>query len=102
MVCAGCALEFFSDAEDAGRISAGATTASVGGAFAFDRGASLTGPYGTAAATDATGNTSEFCSPMKLPTRVYLAFVVRRVPWLMVACDPVRHGTDVVTPAVRG
>ena len=65
--CTGCALEFFSDDKDEGRVFEGSTTAEGDGTFTFNRTESFTGPNVTATATDADGNTSEFSAPVSVP-----------------------------------
>ena len=74
--CPGCTVEIFSDAEDEGRLYEGTTLADATGHFAFARPGRLTGPYLTATATDAAGNTSEFSAPVGL-NRLWLP-VIRR------------------------
>jgi len=68
--CPGCTIEVFSDAEDEGRIYEGNTCASASGAFTFVKNGLLTGPFITATATDADGNTSEFSLPKTMPEGV--------------------------------
>jgi len=70
-------VEIFSDAEDEGRIYEGNTVANSSGAFIFDKGGSLVGPYVTATATDSEGNTSEFSSPYEAWRRVYLPVILK-------------------------
>jgi parallel beta-helix repeat protein len=62
--CPRCILEIFSDAEDEGRVYEGSTIADASGAFIFSKGSYLTGPNVTATATDLSGNTSEFSTPI--------------------------------------
>jgi hypothetical protein len=64
--CAGCQIDVFSDAGSQGRTYEGSTTASMAGAWSFI--GSIVGPYATATATDASGNTSQFSAPMPVPT----------------------------------
>lgn len=69
--CAGCLIEVFSDNEDEGRLYEGVTTAGPNGRWALNKGTALAGPFVTATATDAYGNTSEFssvASPLPTPT----------------------------------
>ena len=75
--CADCALEFFSDNEDEGRVFEGSTTAESDGIFTFKRAGRLTGPNVTATATDADGNTSEFSAPVPVVFQVYLPLLIR-------------------------
>lgn len=65
--CANCTIEIFSDAVDEGAIYEGTTTADASGNWTLTKTGGLTGPYVTATATDANGNTSEFSAPMSLP-----------------------------------
>jgi hypothetical protein len=60
VTCAKCAVEIFSDSDDEGAIYEGEVVAGSGGSFAFEKGASLTGPHVTATTTDGDGNTSQF------------------------------------------
>jgi parallel beta-helix repeat protein len=53
-------VEFFSDAEDEGRIYEGFATADGSGQFTFNKVGGFTGPNLTATSTDGDGNTSEF------------------------------------------
>jgi hypothetical protein len=59
-------VEIFSDDEDEGRVYEGTTTADAGGLFSFSKPEGFTGPYLTATATDAGGNTSEFSGPVQV------------------------------------
>jgi hypothetical protein len=59
--CPNCTIDVYSDDEDEGRIYEGATTANGSGDWTFN--GSLDGPFVTATATDAAGNTSEFSAP---------------------------------------
>ena len=61
--CVNCEVEFFSDENDQGRIYEGRAKADSTGNFSYSRGAPFTGPYLTATATDADGNTSAFSDP---------------------------------------
>jgi hypothetical protein len=61
--CGGCTVEVYSDAEDEGAHYEGRTTADGAGSFAFSKGTALAGAHGTATATDALGNTSQFSYP---------------------------------------
>jgi CSLREA domain-containing protein len=62
--CANCTIDIYSDDEDEGRIYEGSTTADGGGNWTFND--TPVGPFVTATATDAAGNTSEFSSPFEL------------------------------------
>jgi len=57
--CANCIIEIFSTSSNEGDIYEGQTKANSMGTFTYDHGVSFTGPYLTATATDADGNTSE-------------------------------------------
>ncbi|HEX9837733.1 MAG TPA: Ig-like domain-containing protein, partial [Anaerolineales bacterium] len=61
--CANCTVEIFSDSGDEGAIYEGRVVADGNGAFIFEKGAPLAGPFLTATATDPDGNTSEFSQP---------------------------------------
>jgi hypothetical protein len=63
--CAGCAIDVYSDHVDEGRIYEGSTEADGDGNWSFSGGVS--GPYVTATATDAGGNTSEFSAKFAMP-----------------------------------
>jgi len=54
-------VEIFSDDDDEGQIYEGTTTADANGNFQWN--GTLTGPFVTATATDADGNTSQFSQP---------------------------------------
>jgi hypothetical protein len=62
--CAECIVELFSDEEDEGAIYEGTAVADGGGNWTWS--GNPTGPYVTATATDAAGNTSEFSAPQRL------------------------------------
>jgi len=64
--CANCTVEVFSDANGEGAIYEGTTTADSSGNWTLTKSGGLTGPYVTATATDANGNTSEFSAPRSL------------------------------------
>jgi hypothetical protein len=64
--CAGCAVELFSTADDEGAIYEGTATTDGAGNWQVGIAAGLSGPYLTATATDALGNTSEFSPPVAL------------------------------------
>ena len=60
--CNGCTVYVYSDADGEGEVFEGTTTAADGsGRWSFA--GTVTGPFVTATATDAAGNTSEFSSP---------------------------------------
>lgn len=61
--CANCIVEIFSDNGDEGAIYEGQVQADANGAFTFEKGTSLAGPFLTGTATDADGSTSEFSPP---------------------------------------
>lgn len=65
--CSNCTIEVFSDANDEGAIYEGTTTADASGNWTLTKAGGLTGPYVTATATDANGNTSEFSAPISVP-----------------------------------
>ncbi|MBM4465652.1 MAG: CSLREA domain-containing protein [Chloroflexi bacterium] len=64
--CANCVVEVFSDAADEGAVYEGTTTANAAGNWTLTKPGGLTGPYVTATATDAQGNTSEFSAPVSV------------------------------------
>lgn len=63
--CPNCTIDVYSDDEDEGRIYEGSTTANASGDWTFS--GAVTGPFVTATATDADGNTSEFSEPRTIP-----------------------------------
>ena len=63
--CANCTVDIYSDDVDEGRVYEGTTTASAGGTWTFNE--EVAGPFSTATATDAAGNTSEFSAPVTSP-----------------------------------
>ena len=65
MACANCIVEIFSDGDDEGAIFEGQAVADSNGAFTFEKGVPLTGPFLTATATDPDGSTSEFSPPVR-------------------------------------
>jgi hypothetical protein len=64
--CANCIVDIYSDSGAEGKVYEGSTDADADGRFTFDKAPS--GPYVTATATDANGNTSTFSSPFSVPT----------------------------------
>jgi hypothetical protein len=76
-VCAGCAVEIFLNGESEGRIYEGTTIAYGSGHFTLGQGSPLAGPYLTATATDADGNTSEFPVPHAAGGTACLPLVLR-------------------------
>lgn len=68
--CAGCRVEIFSDDLDEGAIFEGYTNADDEGNFEWT--GTATGPHFTATATDADGNTSQFCLPYEVPSAVFI------------------------------
>jgi hypothetical protein len=60
--CPGCIIDVYSDDEDEGRTYEGTTTADGSGDWTFN--GTPAGPFVTATATDAGGNTSEFSAPV--------------------------------------
>jgi hypothetical protein len=74
--CSSCTVEVFTDDDGEGRRHWGSTMANASGDFTYT--GDLRGAYVTATATDATGNTSEFSSPVALmPWRTYLPIVLK-------------------------
>ncbi|MBL7184511.1 MAG: right-handed parallel beta-helix repeat-containing protein, partial [Anaerolineae bacterium] len=65
--CSNCTIEVFSDTNDEGAIYEGTTTADSSGNWTLTKAGGLAGPYVTATATDANGNTSEFSAPVSVP-----------------------------------
>ena len=65
--CAGCTIDIYSDAADQGKVYEGAATADANGRFTFDEEA--VGPFVTATATDAGGNTSPFSEARAVTAR---------------------------------
>lgn len=65
--CANCIVDIYSDSADEGEVYEGSTKADADGRFIFDEAPS--GPFVTATATDANGNTSTFSNPFAVPTR---------------------------------
>jgi len=70
--CPNCTVEIFSDGEDEGETYEGQATADSAGAFAFDKGASFTGPHLTATATESSGDTSAFSAPTSGTSRTVI------------------------------
>jgi parallel beta-helix repeat protein len=60
VTCAHCSVEVFSTHEDQGDVYEGQASADAVGYFLLNKGSALAGPYLTATATDAAGNTSGF------------------------------------------
>lgn len=56
--CPNCTVDIYSDSEDEGEVYEGSTVADTNGRFTLDK--TLSGPFATATATDADGNTSSF------------------------------------------
>jgi parallel beta-helix repeat protein len=79
--CPGCTVEVFSDDEDEGRVYEGTTIADSTGHWRLVTGNALSGPFITATATDAQGNTSEFSSPKAIAGGVYLPVVLKARSW---------------------
>jgi CSLREA domain-containing protein len=63
--CSGCTVDIYSDAADEGKVYEGSTTADASGSFTFDK--KPAGPFVTATATDAQGNTSPFSESLPVP-----------------------------------
>ena len=72
--CAGCRVEVFSDELDEGAIFEGYTDADDEGNFEWT--GTATGPYFTATATDADGNTSEFSEPFDTSSGYHVPCIV--------------------------
>jgi titin len=68
--CPNCTVEIFSDPEGEGKTYEGTTTADGDGNFSWT--GSVAGPYVTATATDASGNTSEFSCMVPLMSYVVI------------------------------
>lgn len=64
--CPNCIVDVYSDSADEGEVYEGSTPADTDGGFTFDK--TPSGPYVTATATDAGGNTSEFSDPYPVPS----------------------------------
>lgn len=79
--CPRCLVEIYSDDAEEGRLFEGSATADAAGAFLFMKGAPLSGPFVTATATDAHGNTSAFSSAA-VRHWVYLPLAMRNAPGL--------------------
>jgi len=62
--CYPCTVEVFSDNQDEGRVYHGSTTTNDDATGTWIYPGTVTGPYITATVTDASGNTSEFSSPV--------------------------------------
>ncbi len=63
--CANCIIDVYSDAGDQGKVYEGTTTADATGHFTFEK--ETAGPFVTATATDAEGNTSPFSEALAAP-----------------------------------
>ena len=63
--CPNCNVDIYSDDADEGKVYEGSTQADAEGRFTFDEAPS--GPYVTAIAVDAAGNTSAFSIPLSVP-----------------------------------
>jgi len=63
-ICYPCTVEVFSDNQDEGRVYHGSTSTNNDATGTWIYPGTVTGPYITATITDATGNTSEFSSPV--------------------------------------
>ncbi len=63
VTCANCTVEIFSTDSNQGDVYEGQTTSDSTGYFTLNVGGAFGGPYLTATATDATGNTSDFSQP---------------------------------------
>ncbi len=66
LACTGCQVEVFSDLEDEGAVFEGTVTAGTNGSWTFHKPAGLDGPFVTAVATDAGGNSSSFSAARNL------------------------------------
>ncbi len=76
--CPGCTVELYSGEGNQGRWYEGATVAGADGRFAFTKTGGCSGPFLTATATDALGNTSEFSAPaLVIRARVSIPVVTR-------------------------
>ena len=64
--CANCTVEVFSASDNEGQTYEGTAVANGTGAWTLAAGHAFAGPYLTATATDAAGNTSPFASPFNL------------------------------------
>lgn len=64
--CNDCVIEVFSDAGSQGQFYEGTTAADHAGNWVFTKPGGLSGPFVTATATDAAGNTSGFSAPVCL------------------------------------
>ncbi len=65
--CPSCLVDIYSDSSDEGEVYEGSTTADETGSFTFE--GPLAGPFVTATATDAEGNTSPFSERRAVPAR---------------------------------
>ena len=100
-------IEIFSDDEAEGRVYEGSTTANTTGNFTFTQATSFNGPYLTATATDAEGNTSEFSNPVSVPTPTCTVTStadsgVGSLRWCLSQAEPsmkIRFDTTVFPPA---
>lgn len=64
--CAGCSVEVFSDTAEQGRLFEGATITDASGRWSLIKLIELRGPFLTATATDALGNTSRLSAAVRL------------------------------------
>ena len=85
--CANCTMEVYSDAADEGAIYEGTTMADASGQWSLSKPSGFSGPHLTATATDTSGNTSEFSTPLAVAEeehRLYLPLALSRYPTVFV------------------